>query len=59
MSHLPYITHCQGDKPFNIVHADMPFNDNELLKRIRGNKLRLSDDENIMQHGHERVMELQ
>lgn len=32
---FPYIIHVKGKKPFNIVHADMPFNDEELQKRIQ------------------------
>lgn len=34
MSDLPYIIHVSGDKAFNLVHADMPVNDQELQRRI-------------------------
>jgi hypothetical protein len=46
MEHLPYIIHVAGNKPFNIVHADMPFDDLELQKRI-STKEGLTEDEKI------------
>jgi ankyrin repeat protein len=45
MSKLPYITHVTGSKPFNIVHADMPFDDRELQKRINRKNFILNDQE--------------
>lgn len=44
MSNLPYIIHAQVGRHFNMVHADMPFDDQELQKRIDGQGL-LSDEE--------------
>jgi Calcineurin-like phosphoesterase len=44
MGSLPYIIHVTGLRPFNIVHADMPFNDDELHKRIKYD-LPLTEDE--------------
>lgn len=41
---LPVIVHVQGEKPFNMVHADMPISDNVLMARIK-NKAGLSDSE--------------
>ena len=35
---FPYIIHVMGKKPFNIVHADMPFDDNELWRRVKAEK---------------------
>lgn len=46
MGHLPYIIHVTGDKPFNIVHADMPIDDQELKRRINANE-GLTEDEKI------------
>src|SRR3990167_5185515 len=34
MRELPYIIHVQGEKPFNIVHADMPISTKKLLNRV-------------------------
>lgn len=31
---LPYIIRVEGDIPFNVVHADMPMGDAELLRRV-------------------------
>lgn len=45
MEHLPYIIHVKGKKPFNIVHADMPFEDVELYKRIANNNMALTHRE--------------
>lgn len=45
VSELPYITHGEGLKPFNIVHADMPFNDKELQKRIKDKNFNLTSEE--------------
>ncbi|KTD63526.1 diadenosine tetraphosphatase [Legionella santicrucis] len=45
MEHLPYIIHVKGKKPFNIVHADMPFEDVELYKRIANNNMTLTNRE--------------
>lgn len=45
MEHLPYVIHVKGKKPFNIVHADMPFEDVELYKRIANNNMILTDRE--------------
>lgn len=42
---LPYIIHVQGPRPFNIVHADMPFSDAELFIRIQENRVVLSQSE--------------
>jgi hypothetical protein len=44
MESLPYIIHVEGKVPFNIVHADMPINDVEMLKRITDGGW-LTDDE--------------
>ena len=44
MESLPYIIHVTGLRPFNVVHADMPFDDEELHKRIKLN-MPLSEDE--------------
>lgn len=45
---LPYIIHVQGDAvSFSIVHADMPFDNNELLHRIQANETLLSDKDKI------------
>lgn len=45
LKELPYIIRVNGNNPFNIVHADMPFDDNELLKRIANKNLTLSNIE--------------
>ncbi|WP_058498640.1 metallophosphoesterase [Legionella gratiana] len=47
MEHLPYIIHVTGKKPFNIVHADMPFEDVELYKRIAHNNMTLTNKEKV------------
>ncbi len=44
MQSLPYIIHVTGLRPFNVVHADMPFADDELHRRIKHN-LPLTEDE--------------
>lgn len=38
MNSLPYIVHVQGNNRFNMVHADMPINDQELQRRISNNE---------------------
>jgi hypothetical protein len=45
MNNLPYIMHVEGKLPFNIVHADMPFSDKELFKRLTDNYPYLSEQE--------------
>ncbi len=47
MNQLPYIIHAEGNKPFNVAHADMPFNDNELQKRIKNKTFSLTAEEKI------------
>jgi hypothetical protein len=42
---LPTIIYVKGQNPFIVVHADMPFNDEELLDRIAKKNLTLSDAE--------------
>jgi|GEM_PF-5739676 len=42
---FPYIIHVKGAVPFNVVHADMPFDDNALLNKIREGNLILSSEE--------------
>lgn len=42
---LPYIIHVKGKKPFNIVHADMPFDDKTLLDLIAKKQWRLSESQ--------------
>ncbi|KTD68207.1 Serine/threonine-protein phosphatase 2 [Legionella steelei] len=44
-SSLPYIVHVEGADPFNVVHADMPITDEDLLERIRNHQFMLSDTE--------------
>ena len=44
MELLPYIIHVPGDIPFNMVHADLPINDEELMRRILAGQ-GLSDNE--------------
>lgn len=44
MEKLPYIIHVEGDKPYNVVHADFPLSDRELQKRIKEGR-GLSDSE--------------
>lgn len=36
---LPFIIHVTGEKPFNLVHSDMPINDEELQHRIKQNRV--------------------
>ena len=42
---LPYIIHVSGAKPFNVVHADMPITDEELLRRTMNGNFLLSKNE--------------
>jgi Calcineurin-like phosphoesterase len=42
---LPYIIHVKGKKPFNIVHADMPFDDKTLRDLIAKKQLSLTEDQ--------------
>lgn len=42
---MPYIMHVRGKDPFNIVHADMPFDDQELFRRIGAREFSLSEAE--------------
>jgi hypothetical protein len=44
MQALPTIIHVEGNNPFNLVHADMPFNDIELQLRLKRNIL-MTDEE--------------
>lgn len=44
---LPTIIHVKGKKPFNVVHASLPFSYKELLTRINKNNLMLSESEKI------------
>lgn len=44
---LPYIIKVSGDKPFCVVHADMPFSDDELSNRIKAQNYSLSIEEKI------------
>jgi hypothetical protein len=44
MTSLPYILHVEGEKPFTLVHSDMPFDDNTLQYYIKRNQM-LSDDQ--------------
>jgi len=37
-TNLPYIIHVNGELPFNVVHADMPFDDETLEQRIKNNE---------------------
>jgi hypothetical protein len=41
---LPYIMYVEGERPFILAHADLPFSDNELARRIAEN-LPLNDYE--------------
>lgn len=45
MENLPYIIRVEGERPFNIVHADMPIDDVKLLKKIRAKQFSLTHDE--------------
>ncbi|SRR5579885_342994 len=40
---LPYILYVQGKNPFKVVHADMPFDDTELLRKINQEQLDLTE----------------
>lgn len=42
---LPYIIYVEGRDPFNVVHADMPFSDQELQRRFLTQNYKLSDIE--------------
>jgi hypothetical protein len=44
ISQLPYILHVKGAKPFNVVHADMPFDDEKMQEKITKDE-RLTLDE--------------
>ena len=44
MSALPYIIHVEGNRPFALVHADMPMNDTQLQEAIRNGE-GLTDDQ--------------
>ncbi|STX55559.1 Serine/threonine-protein phosphatase 1 [Legionella beliardensis] len=45
MSNLPYIIHVAGIDPFNVVHADMPFDNFVLIERIEQGNLQLTKEE--------------
>jgi hypothetical protein len=45
MRNLPYIIHVAGNNPFNVVHADMPFDNSFLLELIQQGNFRLTKDQ--------------
>ncbi len=61
---LPYIVHVDDENPYHIVHADMPFSDDELVARIKKNQLTLSEEEieyatwARLSSGHVRIKEV-
>lgn len=47
VSNLPYIIHVKGRRPFTIVHADMPFSQQQLLAKLANNNTSLTTNEKI------------
>jgi serine/threonine protein kinase len=42
---LPYVIHVKGGRPFNIAHADIPFNDADLVAKIAKKDFALTDQQ--------------